>query len=104
LNVKLNSKNEEIFNLIPREYRGVVINSILTRSFENASLVKELNFYLNSEEVDKIIELLEIPDIKIEKEKKYYSKDKRKAGIKKEIENKKKNEQVLENAFSGFDY
>lgn len=104
MNIKLNSKNEEIFSLIPKEYRNIVINSILTRSFENASLIKELNFYLSSNEVDKIVDSIKIPHVKIKKENSYYSKNKENVRIKNEIEKIKKEEQIVENAFSGFDY
>lgn len=103
MTIKLNSKNEEIFSNIPREYRNIIINTILTRSFENGSALKELNFYLSSEEVDKILEKLELPDIIIKKDKKYFYKNKAKQNISKEIKKKKNEEDNIENLFIGFD-
>jgi len=101
MNIKLNDRNEEIFKDIPN--RQNIINSILTRSIENGSFMKELSFFLSSSKVEDIISKIEIPDIEIKKRPSFYSKTKRNSSVRKEIDQAKKEEVKSTGLFSGFD-
>jgi len=101
--LKLNKKNEEVFCMIPKEYRSVILNTILTKSFENGSLIKELNFYMSNSELEEVLKSIEIPDIEIKKRSQYYSKNKQKQNIKREIESTRQKEEKSNSIFSGFD-
>jgi len=103
MKITLSKKNEEIFSKIPTKYRELIINTLLTKSFSNGELLKELNFYLSSSECEQIFNSLEIEEFEIKKSKRYYSKTKKQNNIKREIEAQVKKENEIDNVMIGFD-
>ena len=43
----LNDRNQEISEKLPAKYATQILNSVISRSLENGSLIKELSFLLN---------------------------------------------------------
>lgn len=103
MKVNLNAKNIEVFNKVPKKYRELIINTILTRSFKNGLLIKELSFFLSSSELEEIFENMNIEDIVLLKRPKYYSKNKKQVAIKKEIEENLTKSSEVDSLFEGFD-
>jgi len=103
MKITLNSKNEEIFKEIPPRFRDIIINSILTKNTINGNLLKELSFYVNSEEFENISGNLPSSDIEVKKKSSYYSKNKKQKIIKSEIKKALSEENESESMFIGFD-
>ena len=103
MKITLSKKNEEIFSKIPAKYKELIINTLLTKSFSNGELLKEINFYLSSSECEIIFDSLEIEEFEIKKSKKYYSKTKKQNSVKQEIKDKIKKENEIDNIMLGFD-
>lgn len=55
MTLTLSGKNNEIASLIPRAYRASIFNSIIAKSLNDGTLLKELSLYLSSEEMDEFI-------------------------------------------------
>ena len=51
----LNDRNQEISEKLPSKYVTQILNSVISRSLENGSLVKELSFLLNEEDLNTLL-------------------------------------------------
>lgn len=58
--LSLTGRSTEIAEQIPRQYRKVILNSILAKSLSNGSLADELLLYLPENEVEEIMDSLKI--------------------------------------------
>jgi len=71
---KLNSKNIEIFEKLPRGTRSAVGNAILAKSFESGEAIEELALHLSSGELDTFLKNVNSHDFTVTKTKRHYEK------------------------------
>lgn len=55
----LNDRNQEISEMLPTKYATQILNSVISRSLENGSLIKELSFILNESDLNKLLSELD---------------------------------------------
>ena len=98
----LNDRNQEISEKLPAKYATQILNSVISRSLENGSLIKELSFLLNERDLELLLNELgnEISIIK----KEAYSR----TSYQKKIKTKKEATKIpqqpeVKNLFFGFD-
>jgi hypothetical protein len=98
----LNDRNQEISEKLPAKYATQILNSVISRSLENGSLIKELSFLLNERDLELLLNELgnEISIIK----KEAYSR----TSYQKKIKTKKEETKIpqrteVKNLFFGFD-
>ena len=60
IKLPLFNRSEEIYNELPKEYRDIIFNNLITKSILNKNFIDELSLYLNNDEIDEILEKLEI--------------------------------------------
>ena len=51
----LNDRNQEISEKLPAKYVTQILNSVISRSLENGSLIKELSFLLNERDLELLL-------------------------------------------------
>ena len=51
----LNDRNQEISEKLPAKYATQILNSVISRSLENGSLIKELSFLLNERDLELLL-------------------------------------------------
>lgn len=56
----LTDRSKELALMIPKRYRFSILNSILAKSIDNGSFIKELSLFLNEKELDEIVSKLNI--------------------------------------------
>ena len=98
----LNDRNQEISEKLPAKYATQILNSVISRSLENGSLIKELSFLLNERDLELLLNELgnEISIIK----KEAYSRTSYQKKIKTKKEETKIHQQPeVKNLFFGFD-
>lgn len=47
--IKLTDRSSEIFDLLPKEYAEIIINSVIAKSVSNGTLFEEVSLFLTSE-------------------------------------------------------
>ena len=98
----LNDRDQEISEKLPAKYVTQILNSVISRSLENGSLIKELSFLLNERDLELLLNELgnEISIIK----KEAYSRTSYQKKIKtKKEETKIPQQPEVKNLFFGFD-
>lgn len=92
--LQLNDRNQELVTKIPKKYRSSILNTIIAKSVENGSFLKELSLFVGESELEDISSQL---NITVEKKK-----IERKKVYKPKITNKQKVSDS-EKLFIGFD-
>jgi len=53
-------RTEEIYNELPKEYRDIIFNNLISKSIVENKFAEELSLYINHEEVERILLKLNI--------------------------------------------
>jgi len=53
-------RTEEIYNELPKEYRDIIFNNLISKSIAENKFADELSLYINHEEVERILLKLDI--------------------------------------------
>ncbi|MFL1707485.1 hypothetical protein ACHJH3_10910 [Campylobacter sp. MOP7] len=101
----LNDRNQEISELLPKQYSAIILNSIISRSLETGILQKECAYYLTQAQMEELMQKLghELKIVKREirdnrRSKPYKDKLKKKAEIAEQ-----EGQQDFDGVFFGFD-
>jgi len=71
-NFKLSTENKTIFKNLPKEYRDIIFNNILSKGLTEIKLKKELSLYIEQEKQEDIF--LNIKKNKVKKKDRQYIK------------------------------
>ena len=69
IRLALYNRTEEIYEQLPKEYRDIIFNNILTKSLSNDTLLEEISLYLNQNETEEILKSLQISFKKVNKKR-----------------------------------
>jgi len=58
--LQLNGRNQDLSDILPKKYRGIILNSILAKSVDSGILFKELSLYLHKSELEELALKLDI--------------------------------------------
>ena len=60
LKLNLFDRTEEIYNELPKEYRDIIFNNLISKSLLDNSFSQELSLYLGNEETEEILKKLKV--------------------------------------------